>query len=45
MMVVNPAVHEKAQAQIDAVVGQDRLPSMDDRPLLPFIDAIFRETL
>ena len=45
MMVVNPAAQEKAQAQIDAVVGKDRLPTMDDRPLLPLIDAIFRETL
>ena len=44
-MAVNPVAQEKAQAQIDAVVGKDRLPSMDDRPLLPFIDAIFRETL
>ena len=43
MMVVHPAVQEKAQAEIDAVVGKDRLPTMDDRPLLPFIDAIFRE--
>ena len=45
MMVVNPEVQEKAQAQIDAVVGKDRLPAMDDRPLLPLIDAIFWETL
>ncbi|KAG6377459.1 cytochrome P450 [Boletus reticuloceps] len=41
MMVLNPAVQEKAQVEID----RDRLPTMDDRPLLPFIDAIFRETL
>ncbi|KAI9459771.1 cytochrome P450 [Boletus coccyginus] len=33
-----------AQTQIDAVVGNDRLPTTDDRPLLPFIDAILRET-
>ena len=45
MMVVNPAVQEKAQAQIDAVVGNHRLPTMNDRPLLPFLDAIIRETL
>ena len=45
MMVVHPAVQEKAQAEIDAVVGKDRLPSIDDRPLLPFIDAIYREVL
>ncbi|KAF8546627.1 cytochrome P450 [Imleria badia] len=45
VMTLNPAVQEKAHAQIDAVVGKDRLPTMDDRPLLPFIDATFRELL
>jgi cytochrome P450 len=43
VMVVHPAAQEKAQAQIDAVVGKGRLPTMDDRPLLPYLDAIFRE--
>ena len=45
MMVVNQGAQKKAQAEIDAVVGNDRLPTMDDRPLLPYLDAIFRETL
>ena len=45
MMVVHPALQVKAQVEIDAVVGKDRLPTMDDRPLLPFIDAIYREML
>ena len=45
MVVLNPGVQERAQAQIDAVVGKDRLPTMDDRPLLPFLDAIYLETL
>ena len=45
MMVLNPAVQEKAQAQIDAVVGKHRLPTMEDRPLLPLLDAILWETL
>jgi len=44
MMMVNPAAQEKAQTQIDTVVGKDRLPTIDDRPLLPFIDAILWET-
>ncbi|KAF7346656.1 Steroid 17-alpha-hydroxylase/17,20 lyase [Mycena sanguinolenta] len=34
-----------AQREIDAVVGQDRLPSFKDRPHLPFVEAIVRETL
>jgi cytochrome P450 len=45
VMVLNPGVQRRAQAQIDAVVGNDRLPTMDDRPLLPILDAIFLETL
>lgn len=45
MMAVTPEVQKKARAQIDAVVGRNRLPMMEDRPLLPYIDAIFRETL
>ncbi|KAG6875366.1 hypothetical protein C0993_009553, partial [Termitomyces sp. T159_Od127] len=34
-----------AQEKIDAVVGPDRLPSFKDRPLLPYVEAIVRETL
>ena len=45
MMVAHQDVQEKAQAEIDAVVGKDRLPTMDDRPSLPYLDAIFREIL
>ena len=45
MMMLHPEAQEKAQAQIDAIVGKNRLPTMDDRPSLPFVDAIFWETL
>ena len=44
-MVENPHVWKRAQAEIDAVVGMDRLPDFDDRSSLPFIDAIIREVL
>ncbi|KAF9237853.1 cytochrome P450 [Melanogaster broomeanus] len=44
-MVLNPEVQEKAHAQINMVVGRDRLPTLDDRPFLTYIDAIMRETL
>ncbi|KAH7927600.1 cytochrome P450 [Leucogyrophana mollusca] len=44
-MMKNPEVQKKAQAEIDAVVGTERLPTFDDRRLLPYIDAIVRETL
>ena len=45
MMAVNPKAQKKAQAQIDAVVGRKRLPMIEDRPSLPYIDAMLRETL
>lgn len=44
-MVLNPRVWKRAQAEIDAVVGTDRLPDFGDRPTLPYVDAIIRETL
>ena len=44
-MAMTPEAQKKAQAQIDTVVGRHRVPTIEDRPLLPYIDAIFRETL
>ena len=31
-MVCNPQVQKKVQAEIDAVIGMDRLPGLNDRP-------------
>lgn len=42
MMVVHQDVQEKIQAEIDAVVGKNRLSTIDDRPSLPYLHAIFR---
>ncbi len=44
-MVLHPEVQEKAQAQIDAVVGSERLPTFEDRESLPYIDHILQETM
>ena len=44
-MVLNPDVQKKAQAELDAVVGRDRLPTFADQPDLPYINAITRETV
>ena len=44
-MVENPDTWKRAQAELDAVVGTDRLPEFDDRPSLPYVDAIVREVL
>ena len=42
-MVRHPEVMKKAQAVIDSVVGRDHLPTLDDRPELPYIDCIVKE--
>jgi cytochrome P450 len=44
-MATYPEVQEKAQAEIDAVVGPHRLPDFEDRPRLPYIDAIVKESM
>lgn len=44
-MVLHPAIQDEAYAQIDAIVGKERLPTFEDRSSLPYIDAIIRETL
>lgn len=38
-------VQKRAQEDIDKVVGSDRLPSLADRPSLPYLDAMLREIL
>ncbi|PPQ97018.1 hypothetical protein CVT26_001123 [Gymnopilus dilepis] len=43
LMAKHPEVQERAQKELDAVVGTSRLPHFDDRPSLPYIEAIFRE--
>jgi cytochrome P450 len=43
-MVLCPDVQKRAQAEIDSAIGRDRLPTFEDRPSLPYIDAIVRET-
>jgi cytochrome P450 len=44
-MVLYPDVQKRAQAEIDSVIGTDRLPTFEDRASLPYVDAILRETL
>ena len=43
-MVLYPEVQKKAQAEIDAVVGPNRLPDFHDRLSLPYINAIVKES-
>ncbi|KAF9024019.1 cytochrome P450 [Hymenopellis radicata] len=44
-MVQNPSVLKKAQADIDSIVGHDRLPDFGDRKELPYLEAILKELL
>ena len=44
-MALYPEVQKKAQAEIDAVVGPDRLPDFEDRHSLSYINAIVKETM
>jgi len=44
-MALYPEVQKKAQAELDAVVGPNRLPDFEDRPSLPYINAILKESM
>ncbi|RPD54776.1 cytochrome P450 [Lentinus tigrinus ALCF2SS1-7] len=44
-MALYPEVQQRAQAEIDAVVGHSRFPLLSDRPALPYIDALLNECL
>ncbi|KAG1855191.1 cytochrome P450 [Suillus subalutaceus] len=44
-MTLYPDVQKKAQAEIDSVVGPDRLPTFADRDSLPYTDALVKEVL
>ncbi|KAG6868891.1 hypothetical protein C0993_008189 [Termitomyces sp. T159_Od127] len=44
-MVVNVEAQQKAQDEIDAVIGTNRLPDFSDRPNLPYVEALFREVM
>ena len=43
-MTLYPEVQKKAQAEIDAVVGPNRLPDFNDRSSLPYVNAIVKES-
>jgi len=42
-MTLYPDVARKAQAELDAVVGTDRLPQFSDREKLPYTNAVALE--
>jgi cytochrome P450 len=44
-MLIRPDVQAKAQAEIDRVVGKDRLPELDDAPRMPYVQSVITECL
>ena len=42
-MTLFPEAQKRAQAEIDFVIGNARLPLHDDRPNLPYVDALVKE--
>jgi cytochrome P450 len=42
-MTLHPEVFAKAQAEIDRVVGSDRLPDFQDRSSLPYVESVVKE--
>ncbi|TFK74293.1 cytochrome P450 [Pluteus cervinus] len=44
-LTLYPEVQRKAQQEIVKVMGEHRLPSLKDRPHLPYLEAIYREIL
>ncbi|KAH7342129.1 cytochrome P450 [Rhizoctonia solani] len=44
-MVLYPEVQKKAQAELDSVIGNTRLPTFDDQDRLVYIDRLVQETL
>ncbi|PPQ69577.1 hypothetical protein CVT24_001377 [Panaeolus cyanescens] len=44
-MLLHPAELKKVQEELDQVVGTNRLPNIDDRPSLPYLECVLKEVL
>uniref|UniRef100_A0A8C2E8M3 Cytochrome P450, family 2, subfamily Y, polypeptide 3 n=1 Tax=Cyprinus carpio TaxID=7962 RepID=A0A8C2E8M3_CYPCA len=43
LLIKHTHIQEQMQREIDRVIGQNRVPTMDDRKSLPFTDAVIHE--
>jgi hypothetical protein len=43
--LVRPEIQAIAQKELDAVTKRERLPTFEDRPRLPYVDAISKEMI
>ena len=44
-MAMHPEIQQRAQKELDSVVGDRRLPMHNDQSSLPYIEAIMKEAL
>jgi cytochrome P450 len=44
-MAIHPNVQQKAQAELDAVVGRDKPPNPRELTDLPYLKAVLKEVL
>lgn len=44
-MVLNPSIQRLAQEEIDRAIPDGRLPTLHDRPRLPYVEAVVREIM
>ncbi|KAF7346363.1 Cytochrome p450 [Mycena sanguinolenta] len=44
-MALHPDIQKKAQNEIDTIVGTHQLPEFNDRPSLPYVEALYREIM
>ena len=42
-ILIRPEIQKRAQEELDTVIGKERLPTLDDRPRLPFVNAVCKE--
>ncbi|KAL5531037.1 hypothetical protein ACEPAG_3913 [Sanghuangporus baumii] len=45
MMAIHPDIQERAQKDLDLLIGDERAPRISDQSSLPFIDCIIKELL
>jgi cytochrome P450 len=44
-MSLHPSILAKAHFELDTVIGPNRLPTLDDRPNLAYVEAILTECM